>query len=99
MFLALLTASLLASAEPAAQAAPEPAAAPAPAAAAPPPVQDQKPEARRVKMVCRAETTTGTRFTKRICMPQDEFERRARVSQETMVEMQRTLNTTFSKGN
>ena len=95
MLLAVLTASLLASAEPAAQAAPEPAAAPAPVAAPAP----AKPEARRVKMVCRAETTTGTRFTKRICMPQDEFERRAKVSQETMVEMQRNLNTTFGKGN
>lgn len=97
MLLAILTASLLASAEPAAQAA-TPAPAPAPAAT-PGPVPDLKPGERRVKMVCRAETTTGTRFAKRICMPLDEFERRTEESQEAMVEMQRVLNTTYSRGN
>lgn len=93
MFLALLTVTLLAATDPASQSAPAPTA--APAAANP----DQKPAPRRVKMVCRVETTTGTRFSKRVCMPLDEFERRSKESQEAMVEMQRNLNTTFSKGN
>lgn len=92
MFLALLTAALFAGAEPTAQAAPQ--AAPAVASAT-----DLKPGERRVKMVCRVETPTGTRFGKRVCMPRDEFERRTKESQEAMVEMQRSLNTTFQKGN
>lgn len=96
MLLVILTASLLASADPAAQAVPE--AAPAPAVA-PATAPELKPGERRVKMVCRAETATGTRFAKRTCMPLEEFERRTKESQEAMVEMQRNLNTTYSQGN
>lgn len=92
MLLPLLTAVLLAAGEPSAQAA----SAPAPAAAQ---QQELKPGERRVKMVCRTETPTGTRFGKRVCMPLEDYERRSKESQEAMAEMQRSVNTTFTKGN
>lgn len=95
MFVALLTTILLAASDPASQAAPAPAPTATPAATTP----ELKPGERRVKMVCRVETTTGSRFTKRTCMPLEEYERRTKESQEAMVEMQRSLNTTFSRGN
>lgn len=89
MFLALAAAAALAAAQPAAESA----GANASASGA------LKPGEKRMKVVCRTEVTTGTRFGKRVCLPLDEFKRRQEQSQEGFAEMQRNHNVTPTKGN
>lgn len=60
---------------------------------------DLKPGQRRTKMVCRVETPTGSRFGKRVCMTQEDIARRTEESERGFGEMQKAVNTTFSRGN
>ncbi|WP_332764155.1 hypothetical protein [Phenylobacterium sp.] len=71
-------------------------AAPAAAAAVP---ADLKPGERRVKMVCRSETPTGTRFAKRTCLSLEDFKRRQDESRDGFAEMQRSQNLVYKKDN
>ncbi len=92
MIVALLLSAALAQEAPApATEATAPAAAPAPGAL--------KADERKVRVVCRTEVTTGTRFGKRTCISLEDFKRREKESQEGFAEMQRSLNTTYSRGN
>ncbi len=58
-----------------------------------------KPGEKKMKVVCRTEMVTGSRFSKRICLPLDEFKRRQEESREGFAEMQRNHNVTPTKGN
>jgi hypothetical protein len=93
MIVALLMSAALVQEAPAQTSTP----APAPAAANAP--GELKPGERKVRVVCRTETTTGTRFGKRTCISVDDFKRREEESRAGFAEMQRTLNTTYSRGN
>jgi len=88
----LVLASVLAAAEPA---PPETRAAPTQAAA--PASRALKPGQRKVKMVCKTEVDTGTRFGKRVCMSAEDLERQASESQNGFSEMQRNHNVFYSK--
>jgi hypothetical protein len=50
--------------------------------------EEPKPGEKRVKVVCRVETPTGTRFSKRVCTPVDQLRRNERDSQEMLREWQ-----------
>lgn len=54
---------------------------------------------KKMKVVCRTETATGTRFGKRVCLSLDDFKRRQEESREGFAEMQRSHNVTPTKGN
>lgn len=98
MFLVVLSAlaMLQAAAEPAsAPASPTQAVAEGLAPASP----ELKPGERKIKMVCRTETPTGSRMGKRVCLSMDDFKRRQEESREGFAEMQRSVNTTYSRGN
>lgn len=69
-----------------------PTAAPAPASPVPPAAQELKPGERRVKVVCRDEVPTGSRFAKRKCMAVDDMERRQELTSWALKEMQRNHN-------
>lgn len=43
---------------------------------------------KRIKMICREETTTGTRFSKRICYEQKELEAREEEQRRQFIETQ-----------
>lgn len=43
---------------------------------------------KRIKMICREETTTGTRFTKRVCYDKAELEARQEREREQFIESQ-----------
>ncbi|HQT55598.1 MAG: hypothetical protein Q8N10_11580 [Phenylobacterium sp.] len=43
---------------------------------------------KRIKMICRTETTTGTRFTKRVCYDKAELEARQEREREQFIESQ-----------
>lgn len=58
-----------------------------------------KPGETKVRVICRTETTTGTRFSKRVCMTVEDAKRREEESSQGFSEMQRTVNTTYSRGN
>ncbi|MES2896112.1 hypothetical protein M9M90_15350 [Phenylobacterium sp. LH3H17] len=58
-----------------------------------------KPGEKKMKVVCRTETATGTRFGKRVCLSLDDFKRRQEESREGFAEMQRNHNVTPTKGN
>lgn len=58
-----------------------------------------KPGEKKMKVVCRTEMVTGSRFSKRICLPLDEFRRRQDESREGFAEMQRNHNVIPTKGN
>lgn len=95
MLLAIAAAALLAATEPTSSTQ-------APAevvnrdlATAPAPERGEK----KMKVVCRVETATGTRFGKRVCLSLDDFKRRQEQSREGFAEMQRNHNVTPSKGN
>ncbi len=64
-----------------------------------PAAQDLKPGERKVKMVCRTETPTGSRFGKRVCMTVQDFQRRQEESRKGLAEMQQNVNTTYGRGN
>ena len=51
------------------------------------------------KVVCRVETPAGSRLGKRVCMTLAERERQEEEATKGFGEMQRVVNTTFSKGN
>ena len=87
MILALLLAAALSAAEPNEVA---PAAAPAPPAVAEriPVAAPLKKGEKRIKMICREETTTGTRFTKRVCYDKAELEARQEREREQFIESQ-----------
>lgn len=53
-----------------------------------------KPGEKRIKMVCRMETPTGTRFAKRKCMELSEFQRMQEETRSGFSEMQR--NTSYT---
>jgi hypothetical protein len=80
-------------------AAAEPAAAPASTETAAAASPELKPGERRAKMVCRTETPTGSRVGKRVCLTAEDLARRTEESEKGFGEMQRSLNTTYSKGN
>lgn len=65
----------------------------------PTPETGLKPGETKVRMICRTETTTGTRFSKRVCMTVEDAKRREEESSQGFSEMQRTVNTTYSRGN
>jgi hypothetical protein len=93
MIVALLMSAALVQEAPAAT----PTAAPASATAAAPGAL--KEGERKMRVVCRTEVTTGTRFGKRTCISLEDFKRREKESQEGFAEMQRSINTTYSRGN
>lgn len=68
---------------------------PAPPLTTPPVVQELKPGERRIKVICRDEAPTGTRFAKRKCTALDEFERRQELTSAALKEMQRNHNITW----
>lgn len=79
-------------------------ASPAPSATAPASASAAAPGAlkegeRKMRVVCRTEVTTGTRFGKRTCISLEDFKRREKESQDGFAEMQRSLSTTYTKGN
>lgn len=85
MILALLLAAALSAAD-------DKAPAPAPAL---PAVAERIPVAaplkkgeKRIKMICREETTTGTRFSKRVCYDKAELEARQEREREQFIESQ-----------
>ena len=62
---------------------------------APPAVAERIPVAaplkkgeKRIKMICREESTTGTRFTKRVCYDKVELEAREERQREQFIESQ-----------
>lgn len=67
------------------------AATPAPTAA-PAVSQALKPGERRVKVICRDEIPTGSRFAKRKCITVDDMERRQELTSWALREMQRNHN-------
>jgi hypothetical protein len=82
MILALLAATALGAAEPPSSAHV--------AASSPPSVDSSlKPGERRIKVVCREEVRTGTRFSRRICTPLEIYRERQRMVEETLKDMQR----------
>jgi len=93
MFLAIAAAALIAGAEPPADTTTG-----ATAVATAPTTEPQAGE-RKIRVVCRTETPTGTRFGKRVCLPVDEFKRRQEESREGFVEMQRSHNVNYTNGN
>ncbi|WP_332764154.1 hypothetical protein [Phenylobacterium sp.] len=97
MLLVIAAAALLAATEPTSSSAPPTPteAANANLAAAP----ALKPGEKKMKVVCRTETATGTRFGKRVCLSLDDFKRRQEESREGFAEMQRNHNVTPTKGN
>lgn len=97
MFLVVLSAlaALQAAADPAAPVSPTQAVTNGMA----PATQELKPGERKIKMVCRTETPTGSRMGKRVCLSMDDFKRRTEQSQDGLAEMQRNVNTTYSQGN
>lgn len=97
MLFVLAAAALLAATEPTSSApAPTPAEVINNDLNAPPPL---KPGEKKMKVVCRNEMVTGTRFSKRICLSLDDFKRRQEESREGFAEMQRNHNVTPTKGN
>lgn len=82
MILTLLAAAALTAAEPAAISLASPSAT-LPFSA---PLQ---PGERRIKVVCRVEVRTGTRFARRVCTPIDVVRERERAVQDTINDMQR----------
>lgn len=76
-----------------------PSAAPAATDAPAPAERELKPGERKVRVVCRTEAKTGTRFSKRTCMSVDDLKRQQEESRDGFAEMQRSLNTTYSRGN
>ena len=92
---AAAAAIMLLSAASAAQAASD--AAPAAKAAEAPAPGKAKPS--KDKVVCRVETPVGSRVGKRVCMTLAERERQEEDAVKGFGEMQRVVNTTFSKGN
>ena len=69
---------------------------PAIPAAPPPSVADElKPGERRIKIICRDEAPTGTRFAKRKCMAFDDFQRQQELTSAALKEMQRNHNITW----
>lgn len=85
MILVLLMAAALSAADDKA-----PAADPAPPAVAVriPVAAPLKKGEKRIKMICREETTTGTRFTKRVCYDKVELEAREERQREQFIESQ-----------
>ncbi|MDP3747264.1 MAG: hypothetical protein Q8Q88_09475 [Phenylobacterium sp.] len=90
MLIALTLAAILAT-------EPQPASA-APAAAVAASVA-LKPGERKVKVVCRSETATGTRFAKRTCLSLEDFKRRQEESRDGFAEMQRNQMMSYKKDN
>ncbi|WP_309643702.1 hypothetical protein [Phenylobacterium sp.] len=91
MLLLIAAVSLLSAAEPSAAAAKP--AEPTTASA------DLKPGERKVRLICRKEVATGTRFGKRVCMTVEDFNRRQAEAEQGLAEMQRDINTPRPKGN
>lgn len=87
MLLGILSALVIfqAGAEPAAPTSPIQAA----AVGVAPPAPELKPGERKVKMICRTETTTGTRFSKRVCMSQEDMKQREEEARAGLAELQR----------
>ena len=87
MILAFLMAAALGATEPTVPTPPAPA--PSGAVAERVPVSAPlKPGEKRIKMVCREETTTGTRFAKRVCYEQKDLEEREEESRRRFLESQ-----------
>ncbi len=85
MILVLLMAAALSAAD---EQTPAPIPAPPAAVERTPVSAPLKPGEKRIKMICREETTTGTRFTKRVCYDKAELEARQEREREQFIESQ-----------
>ncbi|WP_312161828.1 hypothetical protein [Phenylobacterium sp.] len=74
-----IAALLAASSAPAAQAVPAPAATPA---------EPPKPAAKQEKPICRYETETGSRFSKKVCLTQSQMKARQDEARKTVSDIQ-----------